>query len=209
MGDLAHIVRLRKHGRKTFFNRNFHIEPTNICIYECSFCAFARKPGEEGGWEYSLEDIVGMVRRYDGIPVTEVHIVGGVHPKRGVEYYGEMIQRIKAIRPDIHVKGFTAVELKVMFARSKITVEQGLSALARYGLDSLPGGGAEIFAPAIREQICATKATGAEWIEIHEAAHRLGIPSNCTILYGHIERYEDRVDQHEPASCSSGPHPGL
>jgi aminodeoxyfutalosine synthase len=193
LGALANWVRVQKHGKQTYFNRNFHIEPTNICIYTCAFCAFARRPGEEGGWEYSLEEIEQIVHRYDGKPITEVHIVGGVHPKRGVEYYGEMIQRIKRIRPDIHVKGFTAVELKVMFARSKMTIEQGLAALREYGLDSIPGGGAEIFHPDVRQQICDTKASTNNWLEIHEAAHKLGIPSNCTILYGHVEKYEHRV----------------
>lgn len=193
LGSLANYVREQKHHLKTFFNRNFHIEPTNICIYTCSFCAFARRPGEEGGWEFRLEEIEDMCRRYVGKPVTEVHIVGGVHPKRGVDYYGEMIQRIKAILPHIHVKGFTAVELKVMFARSKMTIEEGLLALKAYGLDSIPGGGAEIFHPEVREQICDTKASTDNWLTIHEKAHELGIPSNCTMLYGHIEKYEHRV----------------
>jgi aminodeoxyfutalosine synthase len=193
LGSLANHIREQKHGLKTFFNRNFHIEPTNICIYTCSFCAFARRPGEEGGWEYRLDEIEDMCRRYIGKPVTEVHIVGGVHPKRGVDYYGEMIQRIKAILPHIHVKAFTAVELKVMFARSKMTIEEGLLALKEYGLDSIPGGGAEIFHPEVREQICDTKASTENWLTIHEKAHELGIPSNCTMLYGHIEKYEHRV----------------
>ncbi|NBV13198.1 MAG: aminofutalosine synthase MqnE [Sphingobacteriia bacterium] len=194
LGELAHWVRIQKHGLNTYFNRNFHIEPTNICIYTCAFCAFARRPDEEGGWEFSLSDIEEQVRKYDGQPITEVHIVGGVHPKRGVDYYGEMIQRIKAIRPEIHVKAFTAVELKVMFARSRMSITEGLLALKDYGLDSLPGGGAEIFHPDIRSQICDTKASTNNWLEIHEAAHQLGIPSNCTMLYGHIEKHEHRVD---------------
>jgi aminodeoxyfutalosine synthase len=193
LGLLANHVRTRLHGKRTYFNRNFHIEPTNICVYECSFCSFARKIDEEGAWEYSLEDIERIVHQYDGKPVTEVHIVGGVHPKRDVHYYGEMIQRIKAIRPDIHVKGFTAVELKVMFARSRMTIEEGLRKLMEYGLDSLPGGGAEIFHPDVRKQICDTKASTDNWLTIHETAHNLGLKSNCTMLYGHIERYEHRV----------------
>lgn len=193
LAAMADYVRTKFHGKKTYFNRNFHIEPTNICIYTCTFCAFARRPGEEGGWEYSLEEIENQVRKYDGVPITEVHIVGGVHPKRGVDYYGEMIQRIKAIRPDIHVKGFTAVELKVMFARSKMTIREGLIKLREYGLDSLPGGGAEVFHPEVRKEICDTKASTDVWLEIHKTAHELGIKSNCTILYGHIETYEHRV----------------
>jgi aminodeoxyfutalosine synthase len=191
---MADSVRRAKHGLHTYFNRNFHIEPTNICVYTCSFCSFARRPGEDGSWEYSLEQIEEQVHRYDGKPITEVHIVGGVHPKRGVEYYGEMIRRIKAIRPDIHVKAFTAVELKVMFARSRMSITEGLNALRSYGLDSIPGGGAEIFHPDVRSQICDTKASSDNWLTIHETAHTLGIPSNCTMLYGHVERYEHRID---------------
>jgi aminodeoxyfutalosine synthase len=209
LGLLANHVRERLHGRVTYFNRNFHIEPTNICIYTCAFCSFARRPGEEDGWEHSLDDIEAMVRRYDGKPVTEVHIVGGVHPKRGIDYYGEMIRRIKAIRPGIHVKAFTAVELKVMCARSRMTIEEGLNALRAYGLDSLPGGGAEIFHPDVRSQICDTKADTDTWLEIHETAHRLGIPSNCTMLYGHIEQYAHRVDHMSRLRALQDKHRGF
>lgn len=194
LGALAHTVRLRKHEKRTYFNRNFHIEPTNICIFTCSFCAFARRPGEEGTWEYTLDEIEALVHKYDGKPITEVHIVGGVHPKRDVHYYGEMIQRIKRIRPDIHVKAFTAVELAVMIARSKMTLEEGLLALKGYGLDSIPGGGAEIFHEEVRHEICDTKASSEQWLTIHETAHKLGIPSNCTMLYGHVEKYYHRID---------------
>lgn len=193
LGLLAHTIRERHHGDKTYFNRNFHLEPTNICIYTCAFCSFARRPGEEGGWEYTMEQIEDICRGYVGKPVTEVHIVGGVHPKRGVDYYGEMIQRIKAILPHIHIKGFTAVELKVMFARSRMSIEEGLLALKEYGLQSLPGGGAEIFHEDVRKEICDTKASTNNWLTIHEAAHKAGIPSNCTMLYGHLEKYEHRI----------------
>lgn len=189
----ASIVRERLHGKNAYFNRNFHIEPTNICIYDCAFCSFARRPGEDGAWELTLEEIEQIARRYQGSGVTEVHIVGGVHPKRDVHYYGEMIQRIKRILPEIHVKAFTAVELKVMFARSRMTTEEGLKTLKEYGLDSIPGGGAEIFHPEVRKHICDKKASTENWLTIHETAHRLGIPSNCTMLYGHIEKYEHRV----------------
>jgi aminodeoxyfutalosine synthase len=189
----ASIVRERFHGKETYFNRNFHIEPTNICIYDCAFCAFARRPGEEGAWELTLDEIERIAEQYKDTGVTEVHIVGGVHPKRDVHYYGEMIQRIKRILPGIHVKAFTAVELKVMFARSRMSIEEGLKTLREYGLDSLPGGGAEIFHPDVREHICDKKASTENWLTIHETAHRLGIPSNCTMLYGHIEKYAHRV----------------
>ncbi len=193
LSALATLVRERLHNKNAYYNRNFHIEPTNICIYECAFCSFARKPGEPGGWEYSLEEIEAIAERYKGTDVTEVHIVGGVHPKRGIEYYAEMIRRIKRILPEIHVKAFTAVELKVMCARSRMSYREGLLVLREAGLDSLPGGGAEIFHPDIRRQICATKASTEEWLQIHRTAHELGIPSNATMLYGHIEAYEHRV----------------
>ena len=194
LGILANHIRLTKHGRKTYFNRNFHIEPTNICVYSCEFCSFYRKLGEEGAWETPIEEIEDIARSYIGKPITEVHIVGGVHPKRGVEYYGDMIKRIKKILPHIHVKAFTAVELRVMFARSKMTIEEGFNYLKDCGLDSLPGGGAEIFHEEVRQHICDTKASTENWLTIHESAHNLGIPSNCTILYGHLEKYEHRVD---------------
>nr|BCX00678.1 MAG: aminodeoxyfutalosine synthase [Bacteroidota bacterium] len=197
LGALANYVRERLHGDYAYFNRNFHIEPTNICVFDCAFCAFARRPGQEGAWEYTLEEIEQIVRRYAEAPVTEVHIVGGVHPKRGVEYYGEMLRRIKAIRPDLHIKAFTAVEIAVMAARSRMSIREALQYLRACGLDSLPGGGAEIFHPEVRAQICDSKATAEQWLHIHRTAHELGIPSNCTMLYGHLEAYEHRVDHLE------------
>lgn len=197
VGELAHIVRSRLHQNIAYYNRNFHIEPTNICVYECAFCSFARKMDEEGSWEYTLEEIEEQVKRHLGSGVTEVHIVGGVHPKRGIEYYAEMLRRIKRISPTLHIKAFTAVELKVMCARSRMSYEEGLLALKESGLDSLPGGGAEIFHPQIRKQICATKASAEEWLTIHRTAHRLGIPSNATMLYGHIENFFHRVHHME------------
>ncbi|MCS7082019.1 MAG: aminofutalosine synthase MqnE [Bacteroidetes bacterium] len=197
LGALANFVRERLHGDYAYFNRNFHIEPTNICIFDCAFCSFARRPGQEGAWEYGLDEIEQIVQRYKDKPVTEVHIVGGVHPKRGVEYYGEMLRRIKAIRPDLHIKAFTAVEIAVMAARSRMGIREALQYLRSCGLDSLPGGGAEIFHPEVREQICDSKASGEQWLEIHRTAHELGIPSTCTMLYGHLERYEHRIDHLE------------
>jgi len=193
LSSLATAVRLQKNERNVFFNRNFHLEPTNICVFECSFCSFSRKLGEEGSWETSLDEVRKIALSYKDKPVTEVHIVGGVHPKRGVDYYCEMIRVIKEVLPAIHVKGFTAVELEVMFKRSKLSVEEGLKTLKGAGLDSLPGGGAEIFDPEVRKQICATKATGETWLNIHRVAHKLGIPSNCTMLYGHMESYTHRL----------------
>ncbi len=190
---LASLIRYRNHGKEAYFNRNVHIEPTNICIYDCAFCSFARRPGEGGAWEYDLDTIEQIALSYKDKGITEVHITGGVHPKRDVKYYGEMLKRIKTILPHVHIKAFTAVELQVMCMRSKMSIEEGLLYLKDCGLDSIPGGGAEIFHPEIRKQICNTKATTEVWLAIHETAHRLGIPSNCTMLYGHIEDYTHRI----------------
>lgn len=194
VGTLANYIRETKHGVNTYFNRNFHIEPTNVCVYSCKFCSYSRLYAKrEDGWELSIDQMVEMVKSYDGKPVTEVHIVGGVHPKMDMAYFIELIQKIKAVRPDLHVKAFTAVELDYMFRKAKLTVEEGMKRLHEAGLDSLPGGGAEIFHPEIREQICADKVDGAGWLHIHETAHKLGMHSNATMLYGHIETYAHRV----------------
>lgn len=194
VGALANQIRERKHGDTTYFNRNFHIEPTNVCVYSCHFCSYSRLYAHrDEGWELSIEQMMDMVKKYDGKPVTEVHIVGGVHPKMNLEFFAELLTRIKAHRPDLHIKGFTAVELDYMFRKAKKTVEEGMQYLHEAGLDSLPGGGAEIFAPEIREQICADKIDGEGWLNIHAAAHKLGMHSNATMLYGHIENYAHRV----------------
>lgn len=195
VGALANHIRERKHGDTTYFNRNFHIEPTNVCVYSCHFCSYSRLYAHrDEGWELSIEQMMDMVKKYDGKPVTEVHIVGGVHPKMNLEFFAELLSRIKAHRPDLHIKGFTAVELDYMFRKARKTVEEGMQYLHDAGLDSLPGGGAEIFAPEIREQICADKIDGEGWLNIHATAHQLGMHSNATMLYGHIESYAHRVD---------------
>jgi aminodeoxyfutalosine synthase len=194
LGSLANLVRERKNGNKTYFNRNFHIEPTNICIYSCKFCSYARKIGEQGTWEYSLDEVLEIVESYKDKQVTEVHIVGGVHPHRDLHYYGNMISKIKEIIPSIHVKAFTAIELDFMIKKSKLSIRDGLLKLKEYGLDSIPGGGAEIFDPEIRKQVCNEKSEADMWLNIHRTAHQVGIPSNATILYGHIEQYKHRID---------------
>ncbi len=198
LGTLANYVREKKSGNKTYFNRNFHIEPTNVCVFSCSFCSYSRlyKHREEG-WELSADDMLDMVKKYDDQPITEVHIVGGVHPKLNLEFFCEVIRRIKAHRPELHIKGFTAVELDYMFRKAKVSVEEGLNILKEAGLQSMPGGGAEIFHPDIRKQICADKVDAEGWLKIHKAAHRLGMPTNATILYGHIENYFHRIDHME------------
>lgn len=195
LGSLANFIRNKKHGDYTYFNRNFHVEPTNICVFDCKFCSYSRllKHRKEG-WELSAEDIFDKVKEYDGKPVTEVHIVGGVHPKMGLMYFAELIKRIKDYRPDLHVKAFTAVELEYMCRKAKVSYKEGLTILKEHGQDSLPGGGAEIFDEQIRARICNDKCTSDQWLEIHETAHKVGMPSNATMLYGHYETYANRID---------------
>ena len=195
LGSIANHIREEKNGNNVYFNRNFHIEPTNICVFDCKFCSYSRLlKNKEEGWELSEEQILDKVRSYDGKPVTEVHIVGGVHPKMGLMYFAELIKKIKTIRPDIHVKAFTAVELEYMCRKAKVSYAEGLQILKDHGQNSLPGGGAEIFDEVIRKEICEDKCTSAEWLEIHETAHKLGMPSNATMLYGHVEKFEHRID---------------
>ncbi len=195
VGSLANYIREKKHGNTTYFNRNFHIEPTNICVFSCAFCSYSQLYAQRAdGWELSIDQMVDIVKSYDGKPITEVHIVGGVHPKMNMDYFIELIQKIRAHRPDLHIKAFTAVELDYMFRKAKLSVEDGLKQLMAAGLQSLPGGGAEIFHPSIREKIAGDKVTGEGWLQIHETAHQLGMHSNATMLYGHIETYEHRID---------------
>lgn len=195
VGALANYVRERLHGDTTYFNRNFHIEPTNVCVFSCNFCSYSRLYAKrEDGWELSIEQMLHMVKKYDGVPVTEVHIVGGVHPKMDLKFFADLLKAIKEHRPDLHIKAFTAVEYDYMFRKAKVSVEEGLKFLIDAGLNSIPGGGAEIFHPEIREQICADKVDGDGWLKIHETAHQLGLHSNATMLYGHIEKYWHRID---------------
>lgn len=195
LGSLANVVRENKNGNITFFNRNFHIEPTNVCVFTCQFCSYSRiyKHREEG-WELSEEQMLDIVKSFDGKPVTEVHMVGGVHPKMNLEFFINIIRKIKAHRPGLHVKAFTAVELDYMFRKANVPVEEGLNLLLSAGLNSLPGGGAEIFNDEIRNEICGDKCTSEQWLNIHATAHRLGIHSNATMLYGHLENYGHRID---------------
>src|SRR6266700_3528216 len=197
-GALANYVRETLHGDKTFFNRNFHIEPTNVCVFACSFCSYSRLYAHrDEGWELTEEQMLNIVKSYDGKPITEVHIVGGVHPKLTLEFFAGLLRKIKAHRPTLHIKGFTPVELDYMFRKAKMSVEEGMKYLHEAGLDSLPGGGAEIFHPEIREQICADKVDAKGWLHIHETAHRLGMHTNATMLYGHIEKFIHRIDHME------------
>lgn len=195
LGALANWVREQKHGDKTYFNRNFHIEPTNVCVFACKFCSYSRiYSNREEGWELSIEQMMHIVKSYDGKPVTEVHIVGGVHPKMNLDFFLELLRTIKAHRPDLHIKAFTPVELDYMFKKAKVPVEEGMRLAQEAGLDSLPGGGAEIFHPEIRKQICEDKVDADGWLHIHRTAHELGMHSNATLLYGHIESFSHRID---------------
>jgi aminodeoxyfutalosine synthase len=195
LGAMANFIRERKHGNHTYFNRNFHIEPTNVCVFSCKFCSYSRLYSKrEEGWELSIDEMLEKVKAYDGQPITEVHIVGGVHPKMDIHYFAELLTKIKAHRPDLHIKGFTAVELDYMFRKAKLSRLEGMKLLHDAGLDSLPGGGAEIFDEEVRQQICADKVDAAGWLDIHATAHQLGMHSNATMLYGHMETYEHRID---------------
>lgn len=198
LGSLANVVREKKNGKNTYFNRNFHIEPTNVCIYTCTFCSYSRLIKErKDGWEYTLDEMMNIVRKYDHEPVTEVHIVGGVLPKYDVAFYTELFKTIKKHRPELHIKALTPVEYHYIFKKEKISVEDGMSLMLEAGLDSMPGGGAEIFHPEIRDQIAGGKCSGEEWLRIHEVWHDLGKKSNATMLYGHIESYFHRIDHLE------------
>jgi aminodeoxyfutalosine synthase len=197
LGLLAGVVRRRHNGNLAYFNRNFHIEPTNICIYNCRFCSYHKPEGDPESWEYSHEEMLDIVKRFDDKAVTEVHIVGGVHPSHDLHYWGSLIRKIKAYRPSIHVKAFSAIELDHMISLAGCTIEEGLKLLKGYGLDSIPGGGAEIFDEELRKIICDEKSSSELWLKIHETAHRLGIPSNATMLYGHIETYAHRINHLE------------
>jgi len=197
LGILAGIVRRKHNANFVYFNRNFHIEPTNKCVYNCSFCSYHKPASDPESWEYSIDQMLDIVKRFDNKEVTEVHIVGGVHPEHDLHYYGSLIKKIKQYRPTLHVKAFSAIELDYMISRSGHTIEKGLQILKDCGLDSIPGGGAEIFDEELRKQNCDAKSSSDVWLNIHETAHHLGIPSNATILYGHIEAYSHRIDHME------------
>ncbi|HBH83514.1 MAG: aminofutalosine synthase MqnE [Bacteroidetes bacterium GWE2_41_25] len=197
LGIMAGIVKRRFTGSYAWFNHNFHIEPTNKCVYNCRFCSYHKPEGDPESWEYSHDQIMDIVKTFDNKPVTEVHIVGGVHPSYDIHYWGSLIRKIRDYRPSLHIKAFSAIELDYMISKAGCTIEEGLNILKDYGLDSIPGGGAEIFDEELRKSICDDKASSELWLKIHETAHMLGIPSNATILYGHIENYSHRIDHLE------------
>ena len=194
LGELAVAKKREVSGDKVFYNRNFHLEPTNVCLFNCKFCSFRRPRGSEGAWEWTMEQMEEQVRRYIGSGVTEVHIVGGVHPDHNLDYYCELIRRVKTILPDVAIKAYTAIELSYMIRKAGLSTREGLQRLIDAGMDAIPGGGAEIFDEEVRSKICPDKGSTAEWFDVHRTAHQLGIKTNATMLYGHIESVEHRID---------------
>lgn len=194
LGSLATARKRAVSGDKVYYNRNFHIEPTNLCVFNCKFCSYRRPKGSPEAWDMTMEQIEDKARGYVGRGVTEVHIVGGVHPEHDIYYYCDMIRRVKAILPEAAVKAFTAIELSYMIRKAGLSVGEGLRLLIDAGMDAIPGGGAEIFDEEIRARICPDKGSTAEWFEVHRAAHEAGIKSNATMLYGHVENVAHRID---------------
>ncbi|MEI6275243.1 MAG: aminofutalosine synthase MqnE [Prolixibacteraceae bacterium] len=191
---LADHVRHRINGKQVFFNRNIHLEPTNICVNHCAFCSYRRKKGEEGCWELGIGDLVQMAEDHALSGITEIHIVGGVHPDRDIHFYADLVSEIKKILPEVQIKAFTAVEIDAMCRFASMDIRTGLSLMKKAGLVSLPGGGAEIFDETLRAKICPDKTGSSEWLDIHRTAHQLGIPTNSTMLYGLLEDYSHRID---------------
>ena len=195
LGWLANRERERRHGARTYYNFNIRLEATNVCVASCLFCSFARlRPGDAGSYTMSLEQAWDKLRERSGQPLTEIHVVNGLHPDLPFDYYTELLRGFKRIRPAIHLKCFTAVEIAFFADLYGKTDEQVLRELQEAGLDSLPGGGAEIFAERVRTKICDDKCGTERYLEIHRTAHRLGMRSNVTMLYGHIETPAERVD---------------
>ncbi|HEV2291196.1 MAG TPA: aminofutalosine synthase MqnE [Gemmatimonadales bacterium] len=196
IGTLAAWANDRKNGDRVFFSANQHINPTNVCILRntCTFCSFARMPKEDGHYTRSLDEVYHEAEQARGMPTREFHIVGGLHPKLRLSYYTDMLRGLKARHPDVHIKALTAVEIAHLARIERTTEEDVLLQLKDAGLTSMPGGGAEVFSTAVRATIAERKLTGEEWIRVHRTAHRLGIPTNCTMLYGHVETAGDRVE---------------
>lgn len=197
LGELATERKRSVSGQRVYYNRNVHIEPSNICLFNCEFCSFRRREGDPDAWYMTLEDIEERARQLKGSDITEVHIVGGVHPKHDLDTYSAMIRRIKSQLPHVTVKAYTAVEIFYMIRREGVSVVEGLRRLTEAGMECIPGGGAEIFDAELRAKICPDKCSAEEWLAVHRAAHNMDIPTNCTMLYGHIESLEQRIDHLE------------
>jgi aminodeoxyfutalosine synthase len=194
LGYLANLVRERLHGSTTYFNVNRHINPTDVCVASCRLCAFGKRAKDPKAYTMSLDQVWHVAGEGWSEAVTEFHIVGGLHPELTLDWYCEMLRGLKERFPQVHLKAFTMVEIGYLAQRTKISAREVLERLRDAGMDSLPGGGAEIFCDRVRRVICDHKITGEEWLETARTAHRLGLHSNCTMLYGHIETDEDRVD---------------
>jgi aminodeoxyfutalosine synthase len=193
IGELAAEVNQRKNGVNVFFNVNRHINPTNICVNRCAFCAFSRTAGEEGAYTMALDEICRRADEAAQEEATEVHIVGGLHPDLAFEFYEEALKAIRTTAPALHIKAFTAVEIEYFSRISGMTIEKVLERLIKAGLGSMPGGGAEILVEEVRQKICPEKISGARWLEIIRMAHLAGLKTNATMLYGHVETAADRV----------------
>jgi len=196
----ASAIKARLHQNDVFYNRNIHFEPTNKCVYACKFCSFYRNPNagiSEGAWEYNEADLKMLLDKHPKDTITEIHITGGVHRDRGVKYAERLLSSIRKWRPELHIKAFTAVELDFFARKDHVSIQETLERLKKAGLNSLPGGGAEIFNPEIRKKIAGGKGPSYKWLSIHKAAHNQGLSSNATMLYGHIESFAHRVDHME------------
>jgi len=194
LGELAAAVNDRRNGRRVFFNVNRHINHTNICVNRCRFCAFYRSAEQPGAYLMTLDQVRARAEEALSQGATEIHVVGGLHPELPFEFYLELLGTIRSVSPQLHVKAFTAVEIAYLAKLARLSVPETLERLKEAGLGSLPGGGAEIFAPQVRDQLCPEKISGTEWLAIMEQVHRAGLKSNATMLYGHLESYADRVD---------------
>jgi aminodeoxyfutalosine synthase len=192
LGELALHVAEQKNGNTAYYVRNLHINPTNLCVNRCRFCAFSRSKGDKDAYELSIKDILGKIKKAQ--PINEVHIVGGLHPDWPFEHYLNILRSIKKSFRQLHIKAFTAAEIDYMKKISGLALEDVLHGLKEHGLDSMPGGGAEIFSPSVRNSLCPEKLSGKRWLKVMEAAHMTGIKTNATMLYGHIEAFRHRVD---------------
>ena len=197
LGELATERKVAASGRNVYYNRNVHLEPSNICLFNCEFCSFRRKEGDPDAWLMTMDEIEARAAELRDADITEVHIVGGVHPKHDLDTYVEMVRRVKTQLPHVAVKAYTAVEIFYMIKREGVSIVEGLRRLAAVGMECIPGGGAEIFDAELRAKICPDKCSAEEWLAVHRAAHNMGISTNCTMLYGHIETLEQRIDHLE------------
>lgn len=193
LASAAVAVKRRISGDRVYYNNNFHIEPTNICRYNCRFCSYRRSVSDPDGWNMSLDDVARQVACHAESGITEVHLVGGVHPEATLEGYLDIVRLVRRMMPEAAIKAFSAIEHIYVFDKAGISFKDGLKLFSDAGMDTLTGGGAEIFEPSVRERICPDKPSGQRWLELHKAAHELGIPTNATMLYGHIESHADRI----------------